>query len=40
VHPWHIRYATEARGYSLAMFLAALVLWFLIAALQEDRWGA
>ncbi len=40
IHPWHIRYSTEARGYSLAMFLAVLTLWFLLPAIQTDRWRA
>ena len=38
LHPWHVRYSTEARGYGLVMLFSALVVYFLIRALSEDRW--
>lgn len=37
VHPWHVRFTTEARGYGLLMGFISLGLWFLAGALTEDR---
>ena len=38
LHPWHVRFSTEARGYSL-MMAAMLASWyFLSAALQTGCW--
>lgn len=38
LHPWHVRFSTEARGYSL-MMAALLASWyFLSAALQTGSW--
>ncbi len=38
IHPWHIRYSVEARGYSLAI-LWTIVGWiFLSNALRDQRW--
>jgi uncharacterized membrane protein len=36
VHPWHLRYSTEARGYGLLLGLAVLAAWCLVEALHED----
>lgn len=36
LHPWHVRYAVEARGYSLMLFFIALCLLGLIRA-QRDH---
>jgi hypothetical protein len=36
-HPWHIRYSTEARGYSLMLMGMVLSLWGLIRAVQTHR---
>lgn len=38
LHPWHIRYSSEARGYSLMLFLIPLVLYFWLRAVGENRW--
>jgi hypothetical protein len=38
VHPWHLRYASEARGYSLALALAPLALVSLFRALHRGTW--
>jgi hypothetical protein len=38
LHPWHIRYSVEGRGYSMAIFFA-IVCWFWLAtALKSGRW--
>ena len=39
---YHVRYAQEARGYALVVFLAALSTWLLVRNLQDPRrarWG-
>jgi len=38
IHPWHIRYSTEARGYILMVFFFTLAVWALLYALRSDRW--
>jgi hypothetical protein len=38
VHPWHVRYSTEARGYALVLFLLPLFLIALTNALEKNRW--
>ncbi len=38
LHPWHIRYSTEARGYALMLCLFLAFLWFLLLAAREGRW--
>jgi hypothetical protein len=38
IHPWHLRYASEARGYSLVMFLVSAQVAALWAALQRGSW--
>ena len=43
INAYHIRYAQEARGYALVVFLAALATWLLVRNLQEPSsacWGA
>ena len=40
IHPWHIRYSTEARGYSIMMMAIMAGYFFLLAALQSGRWSA
>lgn len=39
IHPWHLRYSTEARPHGLAMGLAALVVWTLLQAIRSGRWS-
>ena len=39
VHPWHIRYASEMRAYSLMFLLVPLAYLFLIEALHTGRWA-
>ena len=36
IHPWHVRYAIEARGYSLMLFLSLPCAFGLIRALRRD----
>lgn len=38
LHPWHGRYAVEARGYSLLLFFVVLMFFFLAPAIQSGRW--
>lgn len=38
MHPWHVRFSTEARGYGLLFGLLLLAVYFLIKALKEKRW--
>jgi len=38
LHPWHIRYSTEARGYTLMVLFATLTLWALLYAQRDGRW--
>ena len=39
-HPWHVRYAVEARGYSLMLFFLCLALVGLIRAFRTNRVAA
>jgi hypothetical protein len=38
LHPWHLRFAAEARGYSLMLCTIPVVLYFWLRAIQENRW--
>ncbi len=38
VHPWHIRYATEARAYALVLALLPALLIFLLNAVETGKW--
>jgi len=38
LHPWHLRYASEARGYSLVFALIPLVWAVLLDALHHGTW--
>lgn len=38
LHPWHLRYATEARGYAILSLLCPLALWCVWAALERGTW--
>jgi hypothetical protein len=38
LHPWMVRYGSEARGHSLLLLLIPLLLWFVILALQQGTW--
>ncbi len=38
LHPWHVRYSTEARGYTLMLFFLILVIWFALVAMKSGRW--
>lgn len=38
MHPWHLRFSTEARGYSLLFALILVAVYFLVRALEEPRW--
>lgn len=38
IHPWHIRYASEARGYALVLCLLPLLIVCWIRALRSGAW--
>ena len=38
LHPWHLRFAAEARGYSLMVSTIPIVLYFWVRAIHENRW--
>ncbi len=38
LHPWHVRYSTEARGYTMMLFFLILTVWFALIALRSGRW--
>jgi 4-amino-4-deoxy-L-arabinose transferase-like glycosyltransferase len=38
VHPFHINYSTQARGYGLVMLFVVLAACFAVLALREQRW--
>ncbi len=38
LHPWHIRYASEARAYAFVLCLIPLVILFLLRAVRNGRW--
>ena len=38
LHPWTLRYASEARGYSLELLLATASVYLLVCALHRGRW--
>lgn len=38
LHPWHLRYSTEARGYTLMLFFLILCCWLGFAALRYGKW--
>ena len=40
LHPWHFRYCTEARGYSLMGFFLCLALGALVTAVETGSWLA
>jgi len=39
LHPWHIRYGSEARGYSMMLLLLSASLTLLVRALHRGSWG-
>ena len=38
LHPWHIRYSSEARAYAFVLMLLPLVTYCLLRAIEEGRW--
>ena len=38
LHPWHLRFAAEARGYSLMVCMIPILLYFWVRAIHENRW--
>ncbi|NNE91885.1 MAG: hypothetical protein HKN23_09585 [Verrucomicrobiales bacterium] len=38
LHPWHIRYSTEARAYGLVLLFAIAILLLLYFGIREKRW--
>jgi hypothetical protein len=38
IHPWHLRYGADGRGYSFVVLLAIASALCLLRALREDRW--
>jgi hypothetical protein len=37
LHPWHVRFSVEARGYSLMLLFFILTLWAVMKALRDGR---
>lgn len=38
LHPWHVRWSVELRGYSTMLLAITAGLYFLLRALQTNRW--
>ena len=38
LHPWHVRYAVEARGYIFTLLFGPLMLFSLLQAVETGRW--
>jgi hypothetical protein len=38
IHPWHLRYTSEARGYSLLLLCMPLLLGAMVAVLHRGTW--
>ena len=38
IHPWHLRYTSEARGYSLLLLCIPLLLGAMVAVLHRGSW--
>ncbi|MEX1118694.1 MAG: glycosyltransferase family 39 protein [Terrimicrobiaceae bacterium] len=38
IHPWHIRYAIELRGYAFTLLFLPLLIWLLLEAIERRRW--
>jgi Dolichyl-phosphate-mannose-protein mannosyltransferase len=38
LHPWHVRYSTEARAYGMVLLFSALALLAMIHAVRTGRW--
>lgn len=38
IHPWHLRYSTEARGYGFVLFFAPLLVALACGILRDGRW--
>ncbi|QIF04363.1 glycosyltransferase family 39 protein [Roseimicrobium sp. ORNL1] len=38
IHPWHVRYTAEARGYALMLLLMPILLIVLTNALEKNLW--
>ena len=38
IHPWHVRYGAEARGYAFMLLLMPVLLICLTNALEKNRW--
>lgn len=38
LHPWHIRYASEARAYAFVLLLVPVVLYYFLRAVEDGRW--
>jgi len=39
LHPWHIRYASEARGYSMLLTFLPLMVFCWLRAMRSNRWS-
>lgn len=38
LHPWHLRYTSEARGYALLLLFVPLLVWALLRAFERGSW--
>lgn len=39
LHPWHVRYSAEARGYAMMMFFMSVSLYAVLKALRTNKLG-
>lgn len=38
LHPWHLRYSTEARGYTMMLFFLIVSCWLAFIAMRQGKW--
>jgi hypothetical protein len=38
IHPWHVRFGADGRGYSFMVLFAAIAAWCLLRGLRDGRW--
>lgn len=38
LHPWHIRYASEARAYAFVLLILPLVVYYFLRAIESGTW--
>jgi hypothetical protein len=38
IHPWHLRFGADGRGYAFMVLFAITAAWFLLHGLRDGRW--